>query len=185
MALPSIQLESPADRKRRRDREWAQANAEKNRAKVRAWNRANTERHRAKSREYYKNNPDKVRAYRLANAESLKAKAAARRKANAAVENERNRQREARKLKACPVWARRDPRIRALYVVADWLRRRGDNVHVDHLFPLKPRDSNSPQGLHVYANLRIVDQQMNNSKYNHPPAQAEVTTQLVVLGVAS
>lgn len=59
-----------------------------------------------------------------------------------------------------------DPRIDALYEIAAWLRAHGDDVHVDHILPLRPSDSLSAVGLHVYANLQILPAIENLKKGN-------------------
>lgn len=59
-----------------------------------------------------------------------------------------------------------DPRIDALYEIASWLRSKGDDVHIDHIIPLQPADSNAPVGLHVYTNLQILPALENWKKGN-------------------
>lgn len=59
-----------------------------------------------------------------------------------------------------------DPRIDALYAIAGWLRSKGDNVHVDHIIPLRPADSDAAMGLHVYGNLQILPALENLQKGN-------------------
>jgi hypothetical protein len=87
------------------------------------------------------------------------------------------RARNAAKAQACPSWARTDPRIEALYFIRDWLQQQGDAVHVDHLFPLRPQDSDAPVGLHVYCNLRLVLAQENAIKHCRQPSPEEITEQ--------
>ena len=64
--------------------------------------------------------------------------------------------------RAQPVWAD-TKRIRAIYDKAREMRRAGFNVHVDHVFPLC---GDSICGLHIPANLEIVDASDNMNKSN-------------------
>lgn len=74
--------------------------------------------------------------------------------------------REAAKLAQCP--DRHDPRVVAVYQIADWLRQRGDAVHVDHILPL------SKGGLHAYPNLRVLSAVENATKHDRMPNAAEL-----------
>ena len=60
-----------------------------------------------------------------------------------------------------------DPRIEALYVLAAKLREVGRDVEIDHIIPLQPQPGQT-QGLHTFANLRIVPVKENRRKSNRP-----------------
>jgi hypothetical protein len=155
------------------------ANREKSRAKGAAWRKANLEQARANDAAYYKANREKFLAKAAAwgKANREKCRASIRRWFEAHPEKRRayKRRRDAIKIQACPLWARNDPRVEALYFIRDWLEDQGEDVHVDHIFPLNPRGPNNPRGLHVYANLRIIDAQTNASKGNRQPTEDEIT----------
>ncbi len=64
--------------------------------------------------------------------------------------------------KAQPIWADRK-RIRRIYAEARERREQGEDIHVDHIFPLiHPAFC----GLHIASNLRIIDAGPNISKSN-------------------
>jgi 5-methylcytosine-specific restriction endonuclease McrA len=62
---------------------------------------------------------------------------------------------------------RRNPQIEAVYVIADWLRQRGDRVVVDHIMPL------ALGGKHDYDNLQILSVSENSRKWAKPPTIEE------------
>jgi hypothetical protein len=152
------------------------ANREQVRARRRAYYKANLEKALAYSASWQKANPEKVReygaSYRENNPEKDRTRKATYRRARPGQWAEYTRRRQATKQRACPPWAKKDPRIRALYFIAAWLRKKGDPVEVDHLYPLNPKGG--PQGLHVYANLRIVPTQENRRKHNRQPTQDQL-----------
>lgn len=63
---------------------------------------------------------------------------------------------------AQPAWADREA-INRIYRQARKMRREGHDVHVDHIYPLI---NNEVCGLHVAANLQIVDAHGNMVKSN-------------------
>jgi hypothetical protein len=69
----------------------------------------------------------------------------------------------ARKLKATPGWARREDLDRIYSLAREQKALTGDNVHVDHIVPLK---SSFVCGLHTPDNLRIVVGSYNSKKSN-------------------
>ncbi len=75
---------------------------------------------------------------------------------------EAQRRREAQKLHACPVWADLEA-ISKIYRKAAMLRAQGEDVHVDHIVPLKGKDV---CGLHVAYNLQIIGAAENMEKHN-------------------
>lgn len=123
---------------------WVSANLDRYKAYQSDWFRAKDEEYKSKKRSEYslwaKNNPEKVRklcaAYR------------------------------ARKLKATPSWfgeldelvmteAYDLSRLREIATGFDW--------HVDHMIPLK---SKTACGLHVWNNVQVIPQEVNESKNN-------------------
>lgn len=67
-----------------------------------------------------------------------------------------------RKFNRVPAWADLDA-INAIYVEATKQINLGCDVHVDHIIPLR---SKLVTGLHVPANLRIIDAKPNEQKGN-------------------
>ena len=63
---------------------------------------------------------------------------------------------------AQPPWANRNE-INAIYREAKERRRNGENVQVDHIFPLQ---SKWICGLHVHTNLVIIPAERNRAKSN-------------------
>ena len=178
--------------RRAHDRAYREINRARLRETDRAYYAANKERRNAQMRSYREAHPEKLRTYelerrahktamareyRLRNQERIKQQ----RKGYHAAILAGNQRRRARRTRQCPAWARRDPRIEALFQIAAWLRKRGDDVHVDHVFPLKPRGQSAPHGLHVYANLRIVPREINVRKANRQPTEQEVAEQLLLM----
>lgn len=102
-------------------REWRRRNPGKNAEHTRRWRETNPSEAAATGRRWASRNPDKIRA--------------------------KKKRHEARRRGAT---TSRDPRITALYFIARWLRAQGDNVHVDHIYPL------AKGGKHVYFNLQIL-----------------------------
>ena len=118
----------------------------------RAYYKANTEKERERKREQYKAAPEKQRkrnrAYAKANPEKFAAA---------------SRLRDARKLRAVPIWACKDS-IDKFYTKARRLTiETGILHHVDHIVPLK---SPIVCGLHVHYNLRAIPATENISKGN-------------------
>lgn len=75
---------------------------------------------------------------------------------------------------ATPPWADRNE-IKRVYIEAGLRRQAGEDVHVDHIYPLKGKDM---CGLHIASNLRIIPAKENLMKHNNPP------TDLVRIGDA-
>lgn len=126
-----------AERHRRYTAEWRRANRERALETQRLWREANREKAREVSRKWYAENKQLT--------------------IQRAVEY------QVRKKSAT---LGPDPRIDALYEIATWLRSKGDDVHVDHIIPLKPSDPNAAVGLHVYTNLQILPAIENLKKGN-------------------
>ena len=143
------------------------ANPEKKRAKDAAYRAANLEKVRAKNAAYRAANPEKVRArkaaYYAANREKERARKVAYRAANAEKRRADQARRRSAKLRATPVWCDKAA-CDVVYLHADTASRLlGEDIHVDHVVPLKCKDAS---GLHVPANLTILDAKRNISKRN-------------------
>ncbi|MCR4319756.1 MAG: hypothetical protein NUV74_05395 [Candidatus Brocadiaceae bacterium] len=143
------------------------ANPEKHRANVRVWAKANPEKQRACERAWKKANPEKhrahVRAWQKANQEKQRTSASAWRKNNLPKLAAKSRARDARKLKAMPIWACKQS-IENIYAGAQRLTvETGIIHHVDHIVPLKHQ---LVCGLHVEHNLRVIPAVENMSKGN-------------------
>lgn len=125
-----------------------------NKASRHAYREANREKERIRNREYGKRC-----------AETVRSRVKRWRKENPGKERAKSRLREAQKLNACPPWARKgDVRkeMQAHYLHAEWLERAtGQPFHVDHIVPLQ---NDFVCGLHVPANLMVLEASQNVSK---------------------
>lgn len=102
------------------------------------WAKENSEKIRCSQKKYHSKNPHKKAAWET--------------------------KRRASKLKATPIWSELD-KIEILYKKAKWLEKlTGIKYHVDHVIPLQGRDV---CGLHVWANLQIIEDRINFSKSNN------------------
>lgn len=174
-----------ANRKRvlARHRAWYQDNKTDHNERARAWQQANPEKASEAVRTYQQNHPERrsasARAYYEANLEKCRARNRLWTKANPGKANAQTSRRRARKLRACPPWARNCPDIAKIYEIAGNLRKHGFDVHVDHIIPLAPRDPDAPRGLHVAANLQILPAEVNLRKHNsvsaHKPPDDPLT----------
>lgn len=83
-------------------------------------------------------------------------------KSNPAKASENVARRDAQKLRAMPAWADRG-QIKAIYDAAAGRRAAGIECEVDHIVPLR-----SPYvcGLHVAANLQLLESRSNKAKGN-------------------
>jgi hypothetical protein len=131
--------------------------------------RTRRERRLAIQKAWRKRHPEVQRAYQERNREKLRAYLRNYVQIHKVEHNEACSRRRATEGRACPPWARKDPRIRAVYEIAAWLRSRGDDVQVDHIYPLRPKHHDDPVGLHVYENLQILSAQENRRKRNKQP----------------
>lgn len=141
---------------------WHSENRDRRRASAKSWReskRTLTEEQKAATvgynHAYYEANKERLKAqakvWALANPEAVK------RNAYASV-----RRRQARKVRATPEWADQAA-IKAVYDECFARRKTGEDVEVDHLVPLK---STLVCGLHVPANLQVLESSKNRSKSN-------------------
>ena len=122
-----------------RTHSYREANREKERIRNREYGRIKAHVVRARVKRWRKENPGKARAI--------------------------GRMREAQKINACPLWARRGAireEIQAHYLHAEWLEKTtGISFHVDHIIPLQ---NDFVCGLHVPANLIVLEASQNIEK---------------------
>ena len=119
-----------------------------------AYREANREKERIRNREYKKRC-----------AETVRARVKRWRKENPGKDRAKSRLRKAQKLNACPPWAKKGEvrkEMQAHYLHAEWLERStGQSFHVDHIVPLQ---NDFVCGLHVPANLMVLEASQNVSK---------------------
>lgn len=162
---------------------WSKANPEKRKASVKRWRKANPQNHRDHVKRARLANPEKYkerdRRYRAANPEKIREKNVTWRKANQQRTNELNR----RSYAANPATglekaARRRAAGRA--ATPKWLKTSGQHLDIKRLFALAKKsgrhvDHNVPLagcrlcgavGLHVLANLQLLEPFLNTSKAN-------------------
>jgi len=125
-------------------------------ARTQKYREANREKERVRNRDYGRRNAHAVRA-----------RVKRWRKENPGKDRELRRMREIQKINACPPWARKGivrKQIQAHYLHAEWLENTIDTpFHVDHIVPLC---SDFVCGLHVPANLTVLEASQNIEKNN-------------------
>lgn len=137
-------------------------------------NKARIEAYREQNRDYYR---EKNAAWRAANADKVKERNASQYRESREQNIRRVREwQQANPDKHCeiqvrryasikssqPAWTDRDA-IARVYKTAAEMRKSGFDVHVDHIIPLR---SKLVCGLHVPANLQIIDRKVNLVKNN-------------------
>lgn len=137
------------------------------RAANRCWYEANRDTHKAKSAVWAAQNPDAVRAinkrHKDGNKPALAAKHAEWARNNKDKRRATSAKRKAAKLRATPTWSDLGA-ISAIYAQAMAEQEEtGQRKHVDHIVPLQ---SKIVCGLHVPANLQILDGAENEGKRN-------------------
>lgn len=148
------------------------ANPEKVRASAKRWSDANPEKVALYRSAWRIRNPEKIaelsRLDWLQHCEKRRAGKAAWRKANPARCAQHVRARQARLLEAMPAWADPDE-ILKFYAAAKMMQKlTGEKWHVDHYYPLRGK---LVCGLHVPANLRVIQAHINQSKSNRHPVE--------------
>jgi hypothetical protein len=137
-----------------------------------AWRKANSERHIAYSTAWNRGNPRRrqaiCRAYYEANSEQCRGRNKAWRDANRGKVNELTKRYRARKIDAAPDYL--TPQDFAIMAsIYDHSQRvsecLGIKHHVDHIIPLKPKDS-SVKGTHEPSNLQVIPATLNCQKSN-------------------
>lgn len=152
-----------SERHREINREYRTANPERVRETIYRWRRENPE----KASKWHKENPDRAREidkrWKAANPEKVRETLRAYAAANPHKIRAKGARRRAGLNKATPSWV--DHEILALIYSEcppGW--------HVDHVYPLKGRDS---CGLHVPWNLQYLPASENCKKSNKPPVAQE------------
>lgn len=130
----------------------------------------NPDKHRQEALDYYYKNKDKIRE--KAKAQYIPRNTRIRTKEKTAATKRKWRQnnlhlvredaayRRSLQLQACPPWADRN-KIKAIYKDAQNRRKAGENVHVDHIIPLRGKNV---CGLHIAENLQIISATENLKK---------------------
>lgn len=131
---------------------------------VNQWQKDNASSVLPRIKKWRKENPEKSLANSRRRSERFKSGVGHRVEGDPGKRMERNASRRHGVREATPAWADRSE-IRAVYIEAGRRRSLGENVHVDHIVPLK---GGSVRGLHVAWNLRIVPAEVNLSKGNRP-----------------
>jgi len=139
-----------------------------------------------KTRLWKKNNPEKLKSQRkrhrqtnnykkakkldiLKNPEKYKEQRKRYKQKNPGIINALKAKRRAIKLNATPSWFEKD-KIAILYEKAKWLESiTGLKYHVDHIIPLQ---GDNVCGLHVWANLQILEASINIAKSNNVNLEA-------------
>lgn len=135
---------------------------------------ANPEKVAAYAAKYYAANRERIAAsqakYRSVNLENTAERDAKWRKDNPAKCQATSARKRARKRAATdPNESEADrARTRAVYVIQQWLKEQGDDVHVDHILPLVEG------GKHHFTNLQILSAEDNMRKNARAPNAAEL-----------
>lgn len=124
------------------------------------WRIKNKEKHRAYSIDYYKKNTEKIKAKSALYQPIWRSK-------NPGKSLALIRKYQISKINACLPWVNMQD-IEEIYKKASEIRKKGNDVHVDHIVPLRGK---TVCGLHVPWNLRIIpakDNMKKNAKMPQP-----------------
>lgn len=142
-----------------------------NKDKRKAWLEANKEKVKATCKAYQTTNKkdikEKRKAWKKANRENINTGAVAYRKAHPEITAMGRRRYNLRSFHATPGWSESEE-IHDLYLMRIEINNKynlegGERVQVDHIVPLQGK---TVSGLHVIANLQLVDAAYNKSKNN-------------------
>jgi hypothetical protein len=169
----------------RQTRDWQEQNQEKRKESYKNWATKNKATLSQKKMQWAKQNPEKKKLadkksreknkdhaklvqknYRERNKERLKVINAKWRMDNHSYILSKNRERYALKKNRLPHWVTDEEKkqISELYAECNIRRENGENVHVDHIVPLK---GSTVSGFHVLSNLRIISAKENLEKNNN------------------
>lgn len=139
-------------KKKKREAEWKVNNKDKVLESNKRYRERNKKYLDQKHKEYVKNNPEKVREAKKKYEEK-----------NPHIRAKIKTKRRQKERKAVPEWADHK-KINEVYKKAKWLESlTGLKYHVDHIVPIQGKNV---CGLHVWANLQILEASLNCSKGN-------------------
>ena len=141
---------------------YKKANAEKVKAYAAEYRSANKDYFKEKSKEFREKNPTYQVEWCLKNQDRARESWRVRNKRNRPYYASLETGRRTASKRATPAW-RDASRIREIYKEAESRRAAGEDVHVDHIVPLR---SKLVCGLHVEANLAIIPARENVVKSN-------------------
>ena len=147
---------------RARGAAWAAKNIDKRREIALRWAKNNYPKLRANKAKQRAKDPLRMRKWSLENPERKAALNAEWKRRNKGKVTASTRMRQAAVLMATPAWADAE-KIETIYIEAAKMRAAGQDVHVDHVVPLRGR---TVCGLHTHHNLEIKPASVNASKGN-------------------
>lgn len=144
-------------------------------ANVNRWQKANPDKVLPRVRAWREANPAAAASHKRKHNEKIHTGLLTRKEGDPAKRLYRNAMRREAARRATPPWADRDA-IKAVYLEAGRRRKAGEDVHVDHIFPLQ---GETVCGLHIAENLQIIPGIENLRKSNRiVRAAAEADAQI-------